>query len=372
MKARKKPSPRRTRNRIAAEHRLLPGAPPGVLRIDPEAPHPQIQALSYGGGAVVDRDISEVSELDDLLREHRVTWIQVTGLGSESILGALRDLLNLHPLALEDVLNEHQRPKVEEYPHHLFAALQALDAQGGLPTEQLNVFWGDRWVLTLQKKPAPRFEAVRTRIREGRSRILEHGPDFLAYCLLDAVVDDFVPLVDQHLDELSKLEEAILEGSGQEVLSRLSGHKHELVALRRAISPLREAVSDLLRSKSLLVDEHTHAYLRDTMDHARQLDDLIHAALELAAGLLSVHLSMENVRTGETMRLLTIIATIFIPLTFLAGVWGMNFKDEQAPYNMPELRWAFGYPTALAIMLVTALTMLLYFRRRGWLGGRRG
>jgi magnesium transporter len=238
---------------------------------------------------------------------------------------------------------------------------------GEIQSEQLSLYLGPRFLLSFQEIPGDCLDPVRSRLRQGGA-LRERGSDFLAYAILDAVIDGYFPVLEHCGDRLESLEEEVLAHPSPAAVRRVHEVRRELLLLRRAVWPLREAVNALLRDPHPRLGEETRLFLRDCYDHTVQILDLVETYRELASGLTDVYLSSIGQRTNETMRLLTVISTIFIPLTFLAGVWGMNFDTASSPWNMPELLWRWGYPAALAFMLAIALLMLWAFRRRGWLG----
>ena len=367
----KKDKTKRRRMGLRRKSRVVPGAAPGHIDVDPGSPPPKLQAMAFGPDTLEERTLESVAEVDALRKKHPTVWLQVVGLGDAAVLKSVRQTFGLHALALEDVVNQGQRTKFEDYETHLYLTLQALGADGSLPFEQVNIFFGPGFVVTFQDQTTGRWDAVRDRIRRGRTRIRSQGADYLAYGLTDAVVDQFFPLAEQYLDTLTVLEEEIVTGGISDAAARIAGLKHELLALRRAVFPLRDVIGALLRDDSDLVADATDAYLRDALDHALQLIELVETARELSTNLMNVHLSVVGYRTNEIMRVLTIMASIFIPLTFIAGIYGMNFAPEKSPWNMPELHWRWGYPAVLLLMAAIAIGLLVYFRRRGWLGGGR-
>jgi len=325
--------------------------------------------LAYGPDGVEELQGVAPDRLSALRGQHSVLWVDVHGLGDEETLRAVGQAFSLHRLALEDVVNVQQRAKVEDYDEHLFVVARQLDVQAQeVATEQLSLFVGRDWVLTFQETPGDGFEPVRARIREGKGRLRQAGPDYLAYALIDAVVDSYYPILEATGDRLEELEDDVVARPEPELLARLYRTKRGLVALRRAIWPMRDALATLRREELALVQPETRLYLRDTSDHAVQLIELLESYRELSASLVDVYLSSVSNKMNEVMKVLTVIATLFIPLTFVAGVYGMNFHDS--PYAMPELTAKWGYPLTMGFMALIAIALVLWFRRRGWLGGR--
>ncbi|MFM9115275.1 MAG: magnesium/cobalt transporter CorA [Planctomycetota bacterium] len=356
----------RHRPRRRVKRRNL-GAPPGSVIVDPAAPRSSIQVLAYGPDGYEESTDIPPAKLRELMSRYPVVWINVDGLGDAVVVEQLGEIFELHRLALEDVVHTHQRAKVDLYGDTLFIAARMIDAQQLDATEQLGLFLGRHFLLTFQERPGDCFEPIRRRIREGVGRVRQLGPDFLAYSLLDAVIDAYFPVVELCGEQLDEVEEAIIAGPGPHALSKLHAIKGELLMLRRAVWPHREMLAELARESTPMVHDATRVYLRDCYDHVIQITDLIETYRELSADLRDLYLSAVNNRINETMRVLTIIATIFIPITFIASIYGMNFDNEVSGWNMPELKWRWGYPGVLGMMILTTIAMWIYFRRRGLL-----
>jgi magnesium transporter len=323
--------------------------------------------MSYGPDTLHEEDGLDPKAAAARVGREPVTWINVDGLGDAAVLVALADAFGIHALALEDVVNVGQRPKVEEYDDSLYIVLhipggEAADAR----TEQLSLFLFRNAILTFQERGGDCFDPVRNRIRQG-NRIRSSGCDYLAYALVDAVIDGFYPHLDRYADRLIELEGALLAEEDVEV-NRIHDIKRDLLSLRNSIRPLREVTSSLTHADPGLVNEKVSLFLRDCQDHAFQLIDQEETYRELSSSLIELYRANVANRMNEVMKVLTIIATLFIPLTFVAGLYGMNFNHDASRWNMPELYWAFGYPAALGFMALVAVAMLLYFRRKGWLG----
>jgi magnesium transporter len=271
------------------------------------------------------------------------------------------------------LVNVPQRPKVDAYAeHHLIITRMAQIApDGALRTEQLGILFGDGFVLTIQEEAEwDVIESVRERIRKSRGALRERGADYLAYALLDAVVDGFFPVLETIGERIDDLE-VVVGGSDGGASRPIHEMKRTLLALRRAIWPQRDAVNALLRDDSTLVGAETRLHLRDTYDHSVQVMDMVETFREITSGLMDLHISSVSYRMNEVMKVLTVISTIFLPVTAIAGIYGMNFDTSQSALNMPELAWRFGYPFALLLMLGSVLGLLLFYRRRGWIGWRR-
>lgn len=372
-----------------------PGAPPGTLIADPDAPAPRVQVISYGpdtGPQGMSRyRLASIDELPDLPTGHEVLWIDITGLGDQEAIRKIGERFELHPLALEDTLNVHQRPKIETYDEHLFIVTRmptvpsaesgpdaAVDASlhdqaqrhGQLVTEQFTIFLGRGFVITFQERPGDVFEAIRNRIGKTNGRIRFRGPDYLAYALIDAATDSFFPLLESYGEQVEDLEQAVLERPHAGHIADIHDVKRDLLTIRRTVWPQREMLNSLVREELPFIESETRIFLRDCYDHTIQLMDMIETYREIASGLVDIQLSSNSNRMNEVMKVLTMIATIFIPLTFVAGIYGMNFDPEASPWNMPELNWRYGYPVVLLGMAGIGGMLLLWFRRKGWLGGR--
>lgn len=370
-------SPRRTLTKLSHRLRLpklgqghrqpKPGSAPGLIDVAPDALPSTLSVVAYGQETVVEETVADISSLKPYLEQYTVTWVDVVGLGTEQVLVDLEELFGLHRLALEDVVNVGQRPKAEEYEDHHFIVLHMAHPGKGVELEQLSLFVGQGYVISFQERPGDSFEPVRERIRLGRSRLRSSGADYLAYALVDAVVDGFFPVMENIGDRLEALEETIIEDPHTDIIGELHAVRRELMSLRRSIWPLRDALNVLQRSTSLFT-ERTQVFLRDAYDHALRLMDMAESLREMGSNLMDLHLSMVSHRMNEVMKVLTIISTIFIPLGFLAGLYGMNFDPEISPWNMPELSFYWGYPTLLGVMLVVVVLLIFYFRSKGWIG----
>lgn len=348
-------------------HAAHVGTPPGTLHVQPDRKPPNMQVFAFDENEYTEGAIREFDDIHAYLERWAVTWVNVDGLGEASLLQRFGELFDLHRLALEDVLSHHQRPKVEQYESNLFMVIRMLDEGPPLSTEQLSIFVGDRFVLTFQEHPGDCLDEVRDRIRTGRGKIRTMGSDYLAYCLLDAVVDAYYPHLDEFSERMEALENEVLERPSPAGVVKIHALRRDLLTVRRALSPLREAVNMLLRDGMRSFSEQTLVYLRDCYDHTVQVLEMVEMYREITAGLLDVYLSSVSNRMNEIMKVLTIIATVFIPLSFLAGIYGMNFNTQASPWNMPELGWYWGYPAFIVLAVAVAAFELMLFWRKGWL-----
>ncbi|MFP3872470.1 MAG: magnesium/cobalt transporter CorA [Candidatus Natronoplasma sp.] len=329
-----------------------------------------ISIIDYDKDDFEERESVDVEECEDYKERSTVTWINVDGLQDAEKIKKLTDSYGFHPLLVEDILNTQQRPKFEEFEDHLFLIMKMTyteDDSDDIVMEQVSLVIGENFLLSFQEKSGDVFESIRERIRKGKGRIRNNGADYLAYALIDAVVDHYFVVLEKIGDRIEDIEGELVKEPDTEVLYRIHNLKREMIGLRRSVWPLREVINSLLRGDSHLVMDSTEIYFRDVYDHTIQVADTIETNRDILSGLLDLYLSSISNKMNEVMKVLTIIATIFIPLTFIAGIYGMNFDPEASPFNMPELNWALGYPITLAGMLVVALLMVVYFRRKGWL-----
>lgn len=327
----------------------------------------RVHAMRYGPAGVEEESCDGVLPADLKVPGpgEGVLWVNVDGLHDVALLEKLGATMGFHPLVMEDVASVGQRPKLEEYDDHLFIVVHLLQA-GGSPIrvtdEQVSFIVGPGYLFTFQEDVGDVFDSVRERIRAGKGRLRERGSDFLAYALVDAVVDSCFKILEQMGEAAEELElEVLAERPDPDAMRRVHELKRELLVLRRSIWPLREMMASFLRVESRLVDDSTRVYLRDVHDHSYQLIETVEILRDIASGMRDLYLSSVSQRTNEVMKVLTVMASIFIPLTFVAGVYGMNFQ------NMPELAEPWGYPASLLLMLAIALGLLWYFRRKDWI-----
>jgi len=359
---------KRTKTSRRRRRRETLGVLPGTLTVDPSAQRSVIRIMAYGAEGFVEQEVQSVESLGEILHEHPVTWVNIDGLADLETIRKLGEVFGLHRLSLEDVVNVHQRAKVEQYEEYAFIVARMPARGENMETEQLSLVLGEGFVLTFQERAGDCFELVRDRIRKNLGLIRKRMQDYLAYSLLDAVVDSYFPVLEQYGERLESIEQEVVAEPDKSTITRIYQIKRDLMGLRRAVWPLREAINALIRDARQLVSDETRIYLRDCYDHTVQIIDMLEMYRETASGLLDFYLSSLSNRMNEVMKVLTIIATIFIPLSFIAALWGMNFSTESSPWNMPELHWYWGYPSALGVMAAVALGLLYFFHRKGWLG----
>lgn len=361
-------SKHRKRRKVAKiRRRHAPGASPGLIAPAEDAGAPNLNVVAFGEGKFLEVAGARLPQLAAIRREHAVVWVDVAGFGDVALIESLGEAFDLHRLALEDVVHTHQRPKAEDYGDHLFLIARMLRSRTGVETEQVAFFLGKGFLLTLKEDPGDCFEPVRQRLRKGQGRIQRLGADYLLYALIDVIIDEYFPTLEQYGEIVEGLEDAVVEKPALGHVSRLHDLKRDLLDLRRAVWPHREMVNNLIRDEHALISAETRPFLRDCYDHTVQLMDIIETYREIASGLLDVYLSSTSMKLNEVMKVLTIVATVFMPLSFIASLYGMNFNRSASPWNMPELDWYFGYPLALLLMVVTAGGMIWYFWRKGWL-----
>lgn len=346
------------------------GTAPGTLYIEEDAAPTKIVLIDYNATNVTRLQVPTPEACTSYLDSESVSWMDVQGLGSEDILQRLGQVFDLHPLVLEDVVNVPQRPKVEDYEDQLVIISQMVmpkHQEDGFWIEQVSFVLGKHYLLTVQEEPLRDcFGPVRDRIRANKGLVRKLGADYLTYALLDAVIDGFFPVLESYGERIENLEEEVITNPTRRTLQKIYKIRRELLALRRSIWPQREAINILIRGGSHLISPEIQIYLRDCYDHTVQVMDMVETYRELTSGLMDVYMSAVSNKMNEVMKLLTVVSSIFIPLTFIAGVYGMNFIPEASPLNMPELNWYWGYPLCLGVMAATASGLVFFFWRRGW------
>jgi len=345
-----------------------PGTAPGTLIEAPAVDHAplRIRLIDYCADEITIRDDVDASECGPYLQRDSMTWVHVQGRPTEAALQELGTAFSLHSLALEDVLNTGQRPKVEPFDDQLFIIMSMPLMEAELVNvQQIAFFLNKTFLVSFYEGDFAPFELIVKRLRDNGSRLRTKGVDFLLYSLMDVVIDQGFPVLENFGLQLEDLEEQILMAAGRETLEKIHVVKRELILLRRMLWPQREIINQLLRGDDGLFHEDTLVYLRDCYDHTIQVMDLLETYRDMTGSMLDIYLSSVSNRMNDIMRVLTVIATIFIPLTFIVGVYGMNF-DRASPWNMPELGWPYGYLVVWGAMIAIAGFMLAFFRRRGW------
>ncbi len=351
--------------RAIRDHSKSVDLPAGTIATNVEASPTQVRTVSYDAEMLQEHEGVAPADLATLRNSSDVLWIDVTGLRDTKTIEDIGSAFGIHKLTLEDIINTHQRPKVETFDHYVFIVMKMLDHSDAALTEQMSIVVGDDYLITFQERPGDCFDITRARLRRNGGQLRSEGPDRLAHALIDAVIDNFFPLLENYGEVIEDLEEQVVSAPEPAHVERLHSIKRDLLEIRRAIWPTRELVNMVIRDEHHLFRDTTRVYLRDCYDHAVQLMDIVETYREIASGLLDVYMSSMSARMNEIMKVLTIIATIFIPLSFFAGVWGMNFE------YMPELKKPWAYPAALTLMATIAIGLLIYFRRKGWMGEKK-
>ena len=352
--------------KLTKERSKKAGLPPGTLVHIGEklTEKTRIAVVEYDGQDFLEKDLGTLETSYLFPKEPAVTWVNVIGIHQVEVLEKLGNRFGVHPLALEDILNTEQRPKIEDYGDDLFIVVKLLSSneeRDEIEAEQISLILRPNAILSFQEKEGDDFSTVKERLRAGKGRLRKMGADYLAYTLLDIVVDQYFVVLEKLGERIEVLEERLLADPGTATLQKIQNLKKEMLLLRKWIWPLREVISSLERGEFPGIQESTRIYLRDVYDHTIQVMDTIEIYRDMLSGMLDIYLSSLNNRMNAVMKVLTIIATIFMPLTFLAGVYGMNFK------HMPELDWPWGYPIILIFMAVVAILMLTLFRMKKWL-----
>jgi magnesium transporter len=342
------------------------GLPPGSLVHigETRTETVSINLIGYDSEAFDERSFKSLDECLPFLRRSGITWVNVEGVHNVEIIRHLGEQFSLHPLVLEDIVNTVQRPKIEDYDSYLFIVLRMLQPAGGgeFTSEQLSIILGPEYLFTFQEgQQGDVFDSVRDRLRNAKGKIRAMGADYLAYSLIDAIVDSYFSVLEDLGERIVNLEEELTVAPDRATLHLINGIKKEIIFLRKAVWPLREAVSFLERGDSPLLTPSTRLYFRDVYDHTVQVIETVETYRDLLSGMLDLYLSSISNRTNEIMKFLTVIGTIFMPLTFLVGVYGMNFK------HMPELEWRNGYYALWILMVVLSIGMIIYFRKKRWL-----
>jgi magnesium transporter len=345
------------------------GLPPGtIVHIGEEkTDRVKILLIRYNEKEVHEEELDGLEHLEEASREclaDDITWINIEGVHRPEAIETLGKYYGIHPLTLEDIVNTEQRPKIEEYDDYLFVVLKTFAYKGNHyepQMDQISLVLKSNILISFEERSDDICNTVKNRIRSGKGRIRKAGSDYLAYCLIDAVVDHYFNVLEKLGEGIEVLQEQLIANPTKMTLQQIHQLKRQMIHFRRSVWPLRESVGSLLRGESIVIQKATMIYLRDVYDHIIHVIDTIEIYREMLAGMIDIYLSSISNRMNEVMKVLTVIATIFMPLTFIAGVYGMNFK------NMPELEWRWGYPAVLLVMATVATYMLFYFRRKKWI-----
>jgi magnesium transporter len=349
-------------NKAAAKAGLPPGSLVHVGKVQEASS--RISVIRYSKQAFETCNVGSIDELLPDRGKEEITWVNIEGLQDVDIIAAIGRNFTIHPLVLEDILNTHQRPKFEEFTDYLFIVLKQLSFEMSTLTvnyEQISILVLKNFIFTFKEKPDAVFDPIRRRLQDCKGRLRVRGADYLAYAIVDTVVDQYFTLQDSLDEVIESVEEQLLSNPTSKTLAKIQRLKRELVFVRKSISPTRELLSGMERSESDLINEKTRPYLRDVYDHAIRVTEAVDSSRDLITGMLDIYLSSVSNKMNEVMKVLTVFASIFIPLTFIVGIYGMNFE------YMPELKWRWAYPALWLVFAVITIGLLTYFRRKKWL-----
>lgn len=330
----------------------------------------RIRQFDYNETHFEEKELISIDECPSFIGKEAVTWINIEGLHQVDIIEKIGRRLNLHPLILEDILDTRQRPKMSDFEDYLLVFARMLSYQEGdehLESEQFSLILGPGYVISFQETPGDFFDVIISRLKLSKDPIRKKRADYLAYALLDAVVDNYFHVLEKIGEASADVEEQLISDAGPEILQYIQGLKRKLITMRKAIWPLREVIGALERGEPELIQDKTKIFLRDVYEHIIQVMDTVETYRDMASGMFDVYLSSMSNRMNEIMKILTIFASIFIPLTLITGIYGMNFNPSKSPFNMPELSWYYGYPFALGLMIVVAAALFLFCKKKKWL-----
>lgn len=365
----------RKRRIIPASYKPRPGSAPGSLAASPLSHPSEVFVMAYGPDGYVEHTCKNVEEINQFLTAWPVVWVNVIGLGNIEVIEKIGAMFSLERLLLEDVLDTTSRPKVEYYENYVFTIMKGGLVSEQFESEQFSIFLKKNVVIVFEEKINHSFHQVRERVRRGTGKIRAAGTDYLYYALLDEVIDNYFPILDKMNHQLVQIEDDIMSGNQQardnkDAIQQIHLTKSDLLLMHRTIWPTSDVISMIMRQDTPLITKPTRNYLRDCYDHAMQANELTQFYRDTATGLLNTFLAYEGHKTNEIVKVLTMVSAVFIPLNFIASIYGMNFHPDKSPLNMPELEWYFGYPFALSMMFMVAIGMVILFKRRGWLPGK--
>jgi len=348
------------------------GLPPGTLVYvgKKRTEKIKITLIDYDEKQLTEKTIKRIEECFPFKEKPTVTWINIDGIYDTEIIEKIGKRFDLHPLLMEDIVNTGQRPKMEDFENYIFLVLKMLyfdEKNNEVKSEQISLIFGPNYVISFQELEGDVFDPIRDRIRKAKGRIRKMGADYLAYALLDAIVDNYFLILEKIGEKIETMEENLVTEPTPETLQAIHSLKRETILIRKSVWPLRELVSGLERSESKLIKKSTDIFLRDVYDHTIQVIDTIETFRDMLSGMVDLYLSSISNKMNQVMKVLTIIATIFIPLTFVAGIYGMNFDPAASPFNMPELGWYWGYIMVWVVMIAIGIAMIIYFKRKRWL-----
>lgn len=348
------------------------GLAPGSLVYvgDKKQEKPRISIIDYNQENFNEKQAKDIEECFPFKESPTITWININGIHDVDVIDRIGKHFEIHHLIMEDIVNTSQRPKFEESDNYIFIVLKMLyfeENKDEVLSEQVSIIINKNCVISFQEKEGDVFNPIRERIRHNKGRIRKSGSDYLAYILLDAVVDNYFIILERLGEKIESMEDELVADPTPEKLQTIQGLKRDMIFLRKSVWPLREIISGLQRIESDLVQDSTAAYMRDLYDHTIQVIDTIESLRDMVSGMLDIYMSSISNKMNEVMKVLTIIATIFIPITFVAGIYGMNFSNEISFLNMPELHWKYGYIFVWVIIISIAFSMILFFKRKRWL-----
>lgn len=352
-------------------HRKKPGSAPGTIEHIGERLMEEIKITihDYDEDHLEEISIDEIKNVQPYLDAPTKTWIKVCGLHDVEKLKSIWNYFELHPLIQEDIVHTAQRPKVETYENCIFFVLRMLsysEEEQNIRAEQISIVLGKNYVMSFQETDTDYFKPILDRLSVKDSRIRTQKADYLTYALIDTIVDHYFSIIEYIAEGIEKLEDELLDDPEDDLLRQIHKTRREVIFFRKSVWPLRDAINTAIRDESKFIADSTKIYLRDVYDHMIQVIDNIENYRDMVLGLHDMYMSHVSNKLNEVMKVLTIIATIFIPLTFIAGIYGMNFNPESSPVNMPELNWYWGYPATLGVMAIIAVIMVFYFKRKGW------
>lgn len=342
------------------------GLPPGsLIHIgEKKVEKVSISIIEYTETSFSEKIVQSMEECSEAIKTPSLSWINMVGLHEAENFRQIEEAFLVHPLVLEDIMNTAQRPRVEDYGDYIYIVLKMIyhdPSANKIITEQVSFILGTNYLISFQEVEGDIFAQIRERIRTSKGRLRKSGPDYLAYCLLDAIIDNYFVVLDEMGEKIDELQDQVLDHPTPEILARIHRTKREMIFLRKAIRPVRELVNSLLKSESMLISDATDVFLRDVYEHSIQVIEITETLRDMLSSALDIYLSSTSNRMNEVMRVLTVISTLFIPLTFMVGIYGMNFE------YMPELKFHYGYAALWVLMGVTALGMILFFRNKKWL-----
>ena len=344
--------------------RTKPASAPGTVTSFDKKMETTFRQIQYTSAKLNDETLNSVAEIVSSGSQSGVLWVDVVGVGNGEIIEQLGQRFKLHPLALEDVVNTHQRSKCDDYDERIYFVVRMLKNGDSLDSEQVSLFLGSNFVISIQEREGDCFDPIRERLN-NHARIRSRGADYLFYALIDAIIDDYFPKLETYGLRLEKIEEKLLEKQDQ--IQEVYALKRDLMWIRKHLWQHREAIRSLIQQEHTLISSETQLFLRDCYDHTVQLIDVCESFRDHCANLRDLHLSTVSMKANDVMQTLTIFATIFMPMSFVAGVYGMNFNHQKSDWNMPETEWNYGYPFALGLMAAIGLGLLIYFWKKGWL-----